>query len=194
MISFPFTEQFSQWVSLIGYKILAKDDAWVITDYGETTYYVDFVKIGYVASVTQRGGAKQFLINASSIDVERFLTDIFGSDIRSVLSLPDIRSVPLPLQAGNIAPGYSLRAVSPGKVALVSTTGILRATIHGSTTSSAFIPVWFSWIIDASLEELRASYLDPNGLPLFPGCRIGPTSDQIDQPETLQVKRESLNP
>jgi hypothetical protein len=47
-----------------------------------------------------------------------------------------------------------------------------RVEVQGGTPSSADNATMFSWIVDASLDDLRASLLDPGGLPLFPGLSV----------------------
>ncbi len=54
--------------------------------------------------------------------------------------------------------------------------GKVRAIFPG------FHAVAFSWVADEPLQKIRDSYLDENGMPLFPNGWIGPLSSQ---PESL---------
>ena len=172
----PYSDTLIEWAAMAGLSLSFYDGIWVLADLGgEIRYYLHSTDV-HTLTQAERGDPESFLVSAVNItDIERYLMNSWESTIRYRRSLPYISSDPLPLQACDIAPGYSLREVEPGKAAIVSSDGTVRVIIRGDTTSTAFIPVWFSYILDASLKDLRASFLDPDGLPLFPGCKIGPS-------------------
>ena len=176
MIDCPYTKEFLDWAALDRHTLSVEDGVWRLTDPGaELRYYIRLSEAGYTLTFAERGGDEGFEMSAYDIAViERYLTDVFGSDIRDSREFPDIMPSPLPLQINNIAPGYTLKEVGEARVALLNWRGAVRAVMYGDTKTNAFTPVGFSWIVDASLADLRASYLDPDGLPLFPGCLFGP--------------------
>jgi len=171
MIASPYTKEFDALVAELGgsRQNAQEDGAWAITD-GE----VDFILEGEVGSwvlTKKTRDVGSFVMSASDIiDIERYLTYVYGSCLRGLCRLPTIMAVGV--TPAGIAPVFSLVEVSPGKVALLRQDGSIRAVLSGNMHSSAGLAVKFSWIADASLEDLRVSYRDPNGLPLFPGLTM----------------------
>ena len=176
MIDCPYTKELLGWGKMAWRELSIEGDAWVLSDPGgELREYLRLSENGYAVTHAERGGAESFRMSAYAvIDIERYLTDILGWDIRSIKRLPDIMPSPVPLQPGDIAPGYVMEKVGQNRVALLNRQGDVRVIMQGDTNIEAFSTVAFSWIADASLADLRASYLDPDGLPLFPGCLFGP--------------------
>jgi len=172
MNNIPFTQTFSDWASLAGYQLIAKNNECLVTDFGETSYDIRSSDGMYSLTSRQRS-VEQFLM--SSIDVvdsERFLTALLGDDIRACRHLPRISYA---AQLTDICPDCQIVDEGENRLILVDGLGQNRA-IFRSPIDIADDVIWFSWILDAPLENLRASYLNPNGRPLFPECRIGPKS------------------
>jgi len=171
MIASPYTQEFDALVTEMGNarQYARKDGAWVITD-----NEVGFILEGTVGSwtLTKRDrNIDYFVMSASDItDIERYLTDVYGEDLRDMHGLPMIMGAGV--TPAKLAPTFSLVEVSSDKVALLCQDGSTRAILYGDTDTCAYLAVEFSWIADVSLEELRASYRDPDGLPLFPGLTI----------------------
>jgi len=171
MTDMVFTQAFMEWIDLLHYQLVTKDDVWVVTDHGETTYYVHHDDSSYTLNETQCSHNEDFLMSGKdAADVERYLTWLMGSPIRSLRGLPFMYHAWKP---SDIRPGWSA-AKSDSHWVLHDPHGD-RATFHDCDDA-----VLYSWIADASTEDVRASYLDPNGSPLFPGCWIGP-----EKPESL---------
>ena len=165
-----FTQAFPEWAALIRYRLVAQGDTWLITDYGETSYQVSRTDGTYTLTEKQRG-AEQFLMSAADgMDIERYLTVLLGDDIRACAHMPRITRVSQP---SDLCPDCDTIVTSYNRLTLVDAHGKERG-IFCSPIDIADRVIWFSWILDASLEDLCASYLDPDGLPLFPGCKIGP--------------------
>jgi len=168
MIASPYTQEFDALVAELGHlrQYARNDGAWVITD-NETGFILEGGAGSWILTKRDRN-VDSFVMSASDIvDVERYLTDIYGRSMRSCCRFPAIMGAGV--TPAGIAPTFSLVEVSPGKVALLRQDGSIRAVFDGNMRSSADFAVKFSWIADASLEDLRASYRDPDGLPLFPG-------------------------
>jgi len=166
MTDMPFTQAFAQWIALLRYQLVEKDDVWVVTDLGETTYYVHHDGSSYTLNETQCSHNEDFLMSGEDIaDAERYLTRLMGSPIRSLRDLPFIRHAWKP---SDIRPGWSAVKSYPHWV-LRDPHGRERAAFYDSDSA-----VLFSWIAGMNVDDIRASYLDPDGLPLFPGCWIGP--------------------
>ena len=168
-----FTRAFPEWAALIRYRLVARGDTWLITDYGETSYQVSRTDGTYTLTEKQRG-TEQFLMSAADgVDIERCLVTEMGFSIRSTKKLPYIflNGKPGPATIDDLAPGYTVRQPSPRRVSLIGTNGI-RAVFAGKLPTNVRDAVEFSWIANADLADIRASYLDPDGLPLFPHCTI----------------------
>ena len=176
MIDCPYSPEFLDWALKVNRELSLEDEAWLLADSGgELRNYLRLSEAGYTLTFAERGGAENFKMAAYDIiDIERYLTDVFGSSIRSRGGLPYIMPSPVPLHASDTAPGYKLEEAGQNRVALLNSQGDVRVVMYGDVNTEASTPVCFSWIVDANLADLRASYLDPDGLPLFPGCLFGP--------------------
>ena len=173
----PFTGEFVEWIALNHYRIVVRGDAWVLTDFSDVDFYIRRASDVFVLTKTERGGHERFVMSASNAaDVERVLTMSFGFSIRCEMGLPFIflKGRPGLVSVADAAPGFRLEAESGDRVAVVTETREVRARVYGDLGLNSDEAVKFSWIADARLEDLRRSYLDPGGLPLFPGCSIGP--------------------
>ena len=171
-MSVPFTSGFLDWISLLRYEVEATGDSWTVTDHGETTYHVRLDDAEYVLTETPMYFKEHFLMAAKEVvDCERYLTWLMGASIRDLQGLRFIYSARKP---EDINPGWSVSKSGRAWI-LWDATGNQRCTFNGDRA------IMFSWIADAQLEDLRASYLDPDGLPLFPGCWIGPKRVALDQ-------------
>ena len=176
-MSSPFTIEFSEWIGRLGYRIQVSGDAWMLTNFSEMTYYVRAEEGRYVLHEQSRNDPPEFVMSASSVvDIERHLTTYFGFSVRSMLRLPYIFVGGRPgfSTVANAAPEFRLELLERSRVGLVDANGHVRCVFYGDLADRSCNAVEFSWFADASLEDLRRSYLDPDGLPLFPGCSIGP--------------------
>ena len=167
----PYSEKLLEWATMAHYGELSfKDSAWVLGE-TETRWWLRSAGGLYTLTKNDRGGEERFIMEAADIeDVERYLITLFGFGIRSDHGLRMISGTGVVPEGVN--PAYHLREVAWAKVAVINTiTNQTRVIIRGGLGTSASDATEFSWIADASLEDLRASYLDPDGLPLFPGCQ-----------------------
>jgi hypothetical protein len=171
VIESPFSPEFTDWALMSGYTMSFKDDAFVLGDSDEVREYVRHREGLWTLTRRNRNDPESFLMQATEVaDIERFLTFWHGLIIRLQLQLPMLGGPGYTPEG--MSPRYSLMAVAWAKVAVIDQKGETRAVLHGTTQSSADYANEFSWVADASLEDLRASMLDPGGLPLFPGCAM----------------------
>jgi len=167
----PYSDAFIQWAALAGNTLSLYKDIWVLADNGgELCYYLRSTDMHTITQV-ERGGSEVFIMSAMSIlDIERYFTVLFGGDIRSGRRL---RRISCTTGLDTLYSHCKTPLVKKSRLALVDPYGQTRGYFPAPIGRADDV-IWFSWILDASLEDLRASYLDPDGLPLFPGLRIGP--------------------
>jgi hypothetical protein len=72
----------------------------------------------------------------------------------------------MPTEVKDLIEGWSVVVDEDRRWHLMDRDGRERAVF-----AKEYYTVWFSWVGDVSLEDLRASYLDPEGAPLFVGER-----------------------
>lgn len=101
------------------------------------------------------------------VTIERYLTAGLGDSIRSQKRFPMIFN---PVTPDQMAPSWQTGHQNHREpLALIDPSGAIRCLFD-----TAYNATWFSWIADASLADIRASYLNRDGLPLFPDCWMGP--------------------
>jgi len=156
----PYTSEFIDYADMARYDLLKIDDAWVLANSGgETRLYLRRDSGAFVVTRVDRAEPEGFVMSAPDIvDVERYLTTHMGSTIRS---LRRIGLIYRPLREKFLVPGWTVLVGPDGYWRLSDPDGRWRVTFNDDDA------VGFSWIADASLEDLRASYLDPGGAPLF---------------------------
>lgn len=135
---------------------------------GGTSFYIrpsDVDHGWYTVTESERGAGEDFAFSAACLDVvEKFFWTEFGFAIRMSRSLP---SLVFPLRPENVAPGYSLTSAGKDLVELRYSNTMVIARACGDLTGLSLL-VKLSNIICYSQEELRASYQDPAGRPIFP--------------------------
>jgi Immunity protein 61 len=119
---------------------------------------------GYVLSSSERLQDEQFELFGTSLSViERHLFAVFGTAIRSHLRLPRLS---FPGKLEELAQGYSLTEVdSDGYRWLVNASGSL-AKARGRVSSISTL-VRLSHLLSNSLADIKISFEDPGGHPLF---------------------------
>lgn len=165
------------WAGLAGFHLVAVDGGFaLVTAKWEDRYFFREGSGAWTMTNGSKRGGEVFQASAPDlVDVERWLTVRLGRQVRSDQAVRQIREA---IGADLARPGFSLPVLEPGKTGVVGPDGGLRALLGGGTD---FPPAWFTWVVDIPLGELRASYLDPKGLPLFPGLWIGP-QDRVPPP------------
>jgi len=161
------------WAELAGFTYSHVDDAAMLySSGGETCYYIRSVDNGSAwldVTETDRGGDdEQFIFSAASLDIlERFFWVKFGFSIRMSRHLPRLV---FPTKIEEIPPGYEVKAESNAMLILVDAEGLALARSRNSS-SGTFLLVKLASVLGFSVEDLRASYLHPDGHPIFPRQR-----------------------
>lgn len=161
----PYSDALVEWVALAGCGLRYYEDAWVTETPGaDLRCYLRTTNV-HTFTQAERGDPESFLMSAIDMqDVERYLTWWFSFDIRSSKHLPFTYFA---WKIEDIHPGWTVSQFE-GIWVLHDPTGHDRARFDGDHA------IAFSWIADTDLESLRDSFLNPDGLPLFPGLWIGP--------------------
>jgi len=172
----PYSDGLVEWAKRAEYDLTRADGAWLFASPGgELRDYLRKLDGLWTLTHAERGGWEHFTMAAAEMaDVERYLTVDYGDAIRSGRRLPMIWTA---FEIEMVCPGYQITVPEKGKLALSKADGGVRIICAGGR-NSAMRAVEFSWVADVSMDELRASYLDPDGLPLFPGLWIGPEGGQ----------------
>lgn len=175
MIEYMYSDTLIKWAAVVGFSLGSKDGTWVLADLGgEIRFYLRMADSIYTLTQAQRSESERFVMSASNMaDIERYLIMGFGFSLRTMKKLPSVflNGKPGPARIQDVSSGYQIQQVSPGRISLIDSNGI-RAIFYGDLPSRVRDAVEFSWIADTTMENLCASYLDPDGLPLFPGCTI----------------------
>ncbi len=204
---FSLSDQLIQWIALAGNRVIqGKEGAWMITD-GEVHHQLHLTDGVYRITRSSRSNARQFVVESSILnEIEVYLTCLYGTGLRSMRKLPiilgstktedmkpgwvveRIPSKDLLLQdpSGNVRgpydqlvhttlkPGWSV-VIAPYKDwLLMDADGTRRAVFSGNEA------VGHSWVADEPMDRIRDSFLNPEGLPLFPGGWIGPPGKRPD--------------
>ena len=157
------------WAAMAGYRLTPEDQsggAVFSTDPGgEIRFFLRrSAKDVYIVSSAQRASAEQYELYGTSMKtIERYLFGIFGSDVRSRRLLPRLI---IPTEQGHLAPGYSLdESDDDGFTCLRDPNGLV-AKARGRVTSTSTLTK-LSHLLSAALPDVRTSYEDPDGRPLF---------------------------
>ena len=157
--------EFSAWVRLANWDIIDQGDTVVVASPGgeiRFLYRVDRAGVFSVARAERAESERPVLWSNASLVPERYLTAEIGDEVRSKLGLPQIV---LPLDDDSVPP--SIRII-PGSAHVLELVGTLDGTLGQFSERGYPEPiVQYSHYANASLSELRASFLDSNGAPVF---------------------------
>ena len=130
---------------------------------GEIRYTVSRSDDTFTVARAERAEDDMDLMRTTrAIDVERFLTAQIGIPARSRRGLPRLL---FPFQPEDAAPGFRFQQLDQGWATLVRTDGNpIDATFADTSMHPA---VRFSYFADADPADIRRSFADPSGSPLF---------------------------
>lgn len=131
----------------------------------EIRMYVRQGHDGYVLTWAERRSAEQFELSAPALEtIERYLLGQFGSNFRSLNGLPRLR---IPTKPATIANGFGLSGIDDrGRCALINQRSDVVAVAGGDITAYSTL-VKLSHLLSSPVDEITASYRDPDGRPLF---------------------------
>ena len=133
---------------------------------GETRFYIRHSDDGWTTlQRSERGGPERFVLATSTRPaMERYLWGLFGVDVRSLRGLPRIET---PSEISELAPGYTVSDLDENDHrTLIDNDGRAVARAR-KRTLSLWTLVELSHYLAASVEDIKASYEDPSGRPLF---------------------------
>jgi hypothetical protein len=177
VIAFDVPDELKRWAKRAGYIAFRQIDPNTLLyndSGGEIRRYIRLADDGWlVLTRADRAGPERFEIaTASTAIMERYLWGQLGSEVRSVMRLPDIR---YPLDPDDIAPGY--------RIGEDDEAGDLRTLFDpagqpivkvGGGFGSARSLVLVSNYLAAPLDALLHSFEDPEGKPLFTLSELQP--------------------
>ena len=164
------SEDLQEWARRASYDLTPSDASgaalfWSVPG-GETRLYIRETSDGSnVLTRSERGGAEQFVLSAPTLcPIERYLWGLFGADIRSVLGLPRID---IPSEITDLAQGYELSELGAASQRTLRRADGEAVAVARGRTLSVWTLVELSRLLSASVEDLKASYEDSSGRPLF---------------------------
>lgn len=163
-----------EWATLAGYNLTPASRAhdgralfWSAG--GETRLYVGTDANGWLTITDSfRMGPEKFKFAALSMTtIERYLFGRFGEYIRSMNNLPRVH---IPGTEEELLAGFSIGTrlfAGSERFALIDSDGSAVAVISGGALIATVELVALSLYLTASIDDITASSLDPDGRPLF---------------------------
>ncbi|MET0990682.1 MAG: Imm61 family immunity protein [Glaciihabitans sp.] len=140
--------------------------AHVFTPGGESNWFLRTNGAEFFVGTRQRAAEEFFEIaTLTEDDMEKFLVSAVGPSVRSI-TLPEAPRIAPHVRPDEMAPGFSLVPVDDGTPhGVLLENGQYRARFSSFTT--AMYAVRFSQYANASVEDIKASYADEFGKPVF---------------------------
>jgi hypothetical protein len=136
---------------------------------GETRLYIGTNRHGWlIITDSFRMGSEKFKFAAlSRTTIERYFFGRFGEYIRSMRNLPRVH---IPGAKEEISAGFRIETTlfeGVERFALTDSDGSLVAIISGGALMATVELVSLSLYLSATIDDITASFLDPDGGPLF---------------------------
>jgi hypothetical protein len=167
MNNFVPSVRFLEWAKRAHYSFTAatsNNSAVLWSDGGEERYFISETDGGYEVTNSSRSGGESFLFACvAPLVAERYFWGFLGGVIRSRLQLPRL---PVPTTKGAVAPGYRIEGPVRKRFSLVDSEGVCLMTAMDDVSDIAALvktSYWLTWPV----ADIEASYLDPEGRPLF---------------------------
>jgi hypothetical protein len=169
---FEVSPRLAEWASGGGWGVSEAEDGrpmfW--KEGGQLRYFIGRGDDGWFV-ITQwvRGDPEQFVLAAPSMDtIERHLFGDFGPSVRRQRRLPDVRR---PIDWEEMAPGFTFDTRTFGgvedRIALIDSAGAVVAISSSDPVTASFALAGLSVYVSATVDDIVASFLDPEGKPLF---------------------------
>jgi hypothetical protein len=178
--------QLEEWGKLAGYSLTSASPAhdgravfW--TAGGEVRFYIGANDHGwFVITRAERLGPEYFKLAAPSLDtIQRYFFRNFGRSVRSHRGLPIVAA---PESKEEVSAGFTIdnRLFEGAEhLVLISSDGSAVAISSGDKLIGTSELVDLSLCLTATIDDIIASYLDPDGKPLFTTRRRIPRSRGI---------------
>ena len=158
-----------EWAGVLGLGYVvndAGDSVLIHTPGGETRWYLRAIDGEFFVGTGQRSADEFFEVaTATEEDVEKYLVSAVGPSLRAEL-LPQAPRVAPPVRSEDLAPEFTLEPANDGTThGILLEGGKYRARFSSFTTP--MYAVRFSHYANASVEDIRASYVDEFGKPVF---------------------------
>jgi hypothetical protein len=166
--------QLEQWGKLAGYILTPASRAhdgralfWSAG--GEVQLYIGTNRHGWlIITDSFRMGPEKFKFAAlSRITIERYFFGRFGEYIRSMRNLPRVH---IPGAKEELSAGFTIETTlfeGVERFALIDSDRSLVAIISGGALMATVELVSLSLYLSATIDDITASFLDPDGGPLF---------------------------
>jgi hypothetical protein len=172
--SINISRRLDEWATLAGYTLTpgastADGRAMFWSAGGEVRYFIGASDNGwFVLTDSDRLGPEHFKLAADSmITMEKYLFGKFGAFIRNKRNLPRIE---IPIAKEDVATGFSIdyRPYEDGqRTALVGPNGSILAFSSADLLYGTMELVGLSIYLTASIDDITAAFLSPDGRPLF---------------------------
>jgi hypothetical protein len=163
-----------QWAAFAGYTLTpahrtADGRALFWSAGGETRLYIGINdEDWFIIRDSYRMGAEKFKFAAPSMEtIEKYLTGTFGEYIRSIRNLPDVH---IPGTEEEISTGFTVSMKlfeETERFALMESSGSVVAVVSGGRLIATMKLVELSLYLTVTIDDITASFLDPDGRPLF---------------------------
>lgn len=163
------SQHLTEWAELAGYAFTPLDHSGAALFWsdpgGEIRFYVRAGSDGLTLTKSERAAPEQFELFARSLEViERYLLGVFGWEIRARLHLARFKT---PRTMGGIAGQYQIKDADPeGVKRLLDEGGETIAMARGKVTGVAIL-VELSHLLASPIDEIKISYQDVEGKPIF---------------------------
>lgn len=162
-----FSDGFSRWIKNAGYGVASEGDEISVTNQGgEIRYNINVRNDLFCLDRAERAEDPEFTLSSrGTSDIERYLSVQIGGDMRQLMGAPRIL---FPFREDEVAPGYRLISFKDGLSGLACSGG--RALdVRFRDLDYVHPAVQYSYYADAALIDIRRSYSDRHGKPLFAG-------------------------
>lgn len=156
---------FDAWAAEAGYEVFREADSTVVAsaDGGEIRYTVAREGDTLTLFRAERGEDDVPQLRTSDpVDAERYLSAQLGIAVRSRRGLPRLS---FPFEPEDTAPGFRFATLADGWATLIRSDGVAIAAALVDT--SMHPAVRFSYYADADPADIRRSFAEPSGAPLF---------------------------
>ena len=158
------TSGFDEWAAAAGYEVFREPDATIVASAGGEIRYTSR-RDGDVITLSRAERAEDdapVMRSTDPLDIDRYLTAQLGVAVRSRRGLPRLS---FPYEPRDTAQGLRFEALPDGWATLVRADGTrIPAEFRDTSMHPA---VRFSLYADADVSEVRRSFADPSGAPLF---------------------------